>query len=152
MSRRAELASQVEKEESGLSDRDLVLTAYVAYRAARSGFGTHLPEDIGDLDDESVDRFVAACAAGRSMLIEAEASDGASASTWKDGALRVCHELGIEEPGEPDILCAEALLRHLCNAMDFDPEEDGDLAEHAGSWKAWAEHQALLVEKRARSR
>lgn len=144
MSRRAELAARVEagQEEGGLNFQELVETCHAAYRAARAGFGEHVTEEMGDCPGEYIEGLAAAVAAGRAMLFEAEASEGASASTWKDGAMRVCHELGIGEPGDPDVLCAEALLRHLTNALDFDPEDDGDLAEHAAGWKEWTSHQA----------
>lgn len=148
MPRRSELAARLEAEkEGGLSRKELVLTSYDAYRAARSGLGEALPEDLGDLDEEQIERLVAAVAAGEAMLLETE--DGSSTITWKVAAEKVCHELGIEEPAAADILCAEALLRHLSNAMAFDPEEDGDLATHAASWTEWTAHQAVLMNKRA---
>lgn len=132
-----------EGEEGGLSGGDLLLSCYRAMSAARAGAG-ELPDEWDDLDADVQAVFAAAvngiCA---DLFIAEQAGVEISASGLALKAARGFNRDcgGEDESFSPDArtkVIFEALVRHVLNCLEFDPDDHGDIGSHESAWKDWA--------------
>lgn len=139
------------EETAGLEPEQLVRSVYNAYRLCRDGLGA-LTEDWEEIADR--DGWMAAANAGAAIL---EANEGATvkaseiakamyaAKTENDGL-----DISPTFAQLPDHLRLlwEALARHLCNCLQYDPEDHGSIERHEEQIGAWYGAKCEEIEKR----
>ena len=131
---------------AGLSAAGLTESAWRAFAAARAGLGQAVPA-WGDLDDDYRVPFAQAVATARDLVLGAP-DDGFSASDAACQSLIVFQKAAGVEPA-PDArarIAFEAVVRHVVNALCWDEEDHGDLADHESAWGEWAAKKSSNLE------
>jgi hypothetical protein len=142
-------ASQNEEEAGGLEGKDLVATAWNAFRAARAGLGFESPE-WDELDDTFLLPFSTAAQTVRDYVLAAESlpeGSGSFADAGRKGfdTFTAAMNQELTEATPQALLPWEAVARHVTNALAWDEEDHGELNEHEIAWNVWArDRQAKL--------
>lgn len=131
-----------ETAESGVVGQALIHTCWRAFQEARAGVDLPVP-DWEELDEEYILPFSEAVLDIRDALYESEEKDQVlSYFALAQRALRrylsVVGVDGMGIPGTAHVVAWEAVVRHLVNALDYDPDDHGDLAEHEAAWLSWS--------------
>lgn len=137
--------------QGGLEGEDLLGTCYRAWAAARQGAGlSGLPWD--GLPEHCQQGFAHAVAWAKQTAESLEEGGAATFSgTAKDAYFQ--YQVGqgstpapLESVDPREFVCMEAVVRHMMNALEWDRDEDGDIAGHEDGWKDWAYERARALQ------
>lgn len=140
------MSKQTPSQAHGLSASEILVTCWAAYQNSREGLGQPTL-DWAELDEESRRGFYSGMEVAMAVM---DAGEEGNLTRWSELArncfFHACRGAGVVPPAETEVtprewLPWEALSRHLLNALSYDPEEDGSLAEHETYWVEWAQRR-----------